>query len=259
MGKTRRLVVLSGPSCVGKGPLCSALETFYPRLMESMHKLVLYNSRQPRPGEQEGVDYCFRAREEITQMSRTGNFVLLEIRGDLQGLNLDELRTRVDQGEAVLFEGNPFIPEVIFDHPYMADIDMVKVFLSPLSREDILWLKSRGADLYEVLTDIMRRKLLRRTQRQKGLLSAKDLENIEKRAGSAPLELQYAVQYDWVIANHDGEDSDNWQAFYYPLGDALRSLHLFAAILKGDIPAGAEQWEEGLWPTRRRFQNTEQI
>ncbi len=190
---------------------------------------------------------------------RKENFILLEIRGDLQGLDLEDLRTCVNQGEHVLFEGNPFIPEAIFAHPYMARTDMVKVFLSPLSREDILWLKSRGADLYEVLTDIMRRKLLRRTQRQKGLLSAKDLENIEKRAVSAPIELRYAAQYDWVIPNHDGEDSDNWQAFYYPLGDALRSLHIFAAILNDDIPAGAEQWEEGMWPARRRLQNREQI
>ncbi len=51
VGQTGRLVILSGPSCAGKGPLCSALETFYPQIMENMHKLVLYNSRQPRPGD----------------------------------------------------------------------------------------------------------------------------------------------------------------------------------------------------------------
>jgi guanylate kinase len=35
--------------------------------------------------------------------------------------------------------------------------------------------------LSDFLTDVMRRKLLRRTQRQKGILSLKDLENIELR------------------------------------------------------------------------------
>lgn len=249
MGVPGRMIILSGPSCVGKGPLCSALKTFYPLLTERMNKLVLYNSRQPRPGENEGVDYFFRSREELQKKSLMNGYIILEVRGDLQGLDTEALHTLLDQGNDVLFEGNPFIPQAICNHPDMGDIKKVMVFLSPLSKEDILWLKSRGADLYEVLTDMMRCKLLRRTARQKGLLSAKDLENIEKRASSAPLELQYAEQYDWVIPNHDGEDSENWQAFYYPLGDALKALHSFASILKGNVPAGAERWEKGLWPT----------
>jgi hypothetical protein len=66
----------------------------------------------------------------------------------------------------------------------------------------------------------MRRKLLRRTRRQKGELSLKDLENIERCASSAFRELQEAVHFEWVIPNHNGEDSDNWEAFYYPKGAA---------------------------------------
>jgi guanylate kinase len=92
----------------------------------------------------------------------------------------------------------------------------------------------------------MRRKLLRRTRRQKGELSLRDLENIERRAGSAFRELQEAARFEWVIPNHDGEDSDNWEAFYYPLGDARRALWAFVDLLEGRVPSCAEKWEAGL-------------
>jgi len=130
----------------------------------------------------------------------------------------------------------------------LADIQTVSVFLSPLSREEILYLKQpeRHVDLGSLLSEVMRRKLLRRTQKQKGILSLKDLENIETRCACVLQELQYASRFDWVIPNHDGEDSENWDAFYYTLGDARKTLLSFAAILEGREPNFAEKWEADL-------------
>ena len=99
-----------------------------------------------------------------------------------------------------------------------------------------------------VVTEIMRRKLLRRTRRQKLEISAKDLEDIERRAASAYRELREAWHFDYVIPNHDGEDSDNWEAFYYPLGDARKALNALAGLLEGKVPAEVEKWEEELIP-----------
>jgi guanylate kinase len=45
-----RFVMLSGPSCVGKGPLHNALKRFYPYLEQKLEKLILFNSRAPRTG-----------------------------------------------------------------------------------------------------------------------------------------------------------------------------------------------------------------
>jgi hypothetical protein len=45
-----RLVILSGPSCVGKSPLDKALARLYPKLHARLRKLVLHTSRAPRPG-----------------------------------------------------------------------------------------------------------------------------------------------------------------------------------------------------------------
>jgi guanylate kinase len=49
-----------------------------------------------------------------------------------------------------------------------------------------------------------------------------------------------------VIPNHDGEDSENWEAFYYPLGNARRAFLMVVALLRGQEPTGAERCEEDL-------------
>ena len=54
--------------------------------------------------------------------------------------------------------------------------------------------------------------------------------------------------FDYVIPNHDGEDSDNWDAFYFPLGDARTCLNSFVALLEGNVPAGVERWDADLLP-----------
>jgi guanylate kinase len=242
-----RLVILSGPSCVGKSPLERALGRFYPDLRQHLQKLVLYNSRAPRPGEKDAVDYHFRTRLQIETMRAEKRFAVLDVRGDLQALDLPDLATLLDRGDA-FFEGNPFVGRLLQTHPSLARLQRLSVFLAPLSKVEILFLKdpARSLSLPELVTDVMRRKLLRRTRRQKGELSLADLENIERRAGSAFRELQEAVHFDCVIPNHDGEDSDNWEAFYYPLGDACRALLAFVDLLQSRIPACAEKWEDGL-------------
>ena len=106
--------------------------------------------------------------------------------------------------------------------------------------------------LHELLTDIMRRKLLRRTRHQKGELSLRDLEDAETRASSAYRELQEASHFQYVIPHHDCEDSDNWEAFYYLIGDARKALAAFAGLLNGSVPPGVEQWEEDLLPSDAR-------
>ena len=245
-----RFVVLSGPSCVGKGPLHKALKRFYPELEAKLEKLVLYNSRAPRPGEQDGVDYHFRPRQEIEDLGKREGYIVLDVRGDLQGLDLQDLRQILRGERDAFFEGNPFVPLEALKSSLLADVPRLSVFLSPLSRDEILYLKDsdRRVSLPSFVTDVMRRKLLRRTVKQKGILSLKDLENVERRASSAYREMSLAWHFDCVLPNHDGEDSENWEAFYYPIGDARKALLAFAAILGGEKPEYAETWSEDLLP-----------
>lgn len=241
-------MVLSGPSCAGKSPLVKALARLRPDLHGSLRGIVLHNTRAPRPGEKDGVDYHFRSRAAVEALRDDPRFVVLDVRGDLQALDLRALSARLRTGDA-LFEGNPFVGAALLGHPALAGFPRVTAFLAPLAREEILELRSRpGADLRALVTDVMRRKLLRRTRKQKGELGLPDLENIEKRAGSAYGELGMAWRFGAVIPNHDGEDSENWDAFYWPLGDARRSLHAFIDLLEGRRPRAAERWAEDLLP-----------
>ena len=246
---SRRLVILTGPSCVGKSPLDKALVKFHPELRKTLRKLVLYNSRSPRPGEVEGVDYHFRTRSQVEALRAETRYAVLDVRGDWQALDVEELRVWLAESHA-FFEGNPFVGRALQTHPALAGVHRLSIFLSPVSMEEINYLKApeRNVTLSDLVTDIMRRKLLRRTRRQKLELSAKDLENIEARAGSAYRELKEAWHFDYVIPNHDGEDSDNWEAFYYPIGDARKALNAFAGLLEGKVPPGVERWEEDLIP-----------
>ena len=246
---SHRLVILSGPSCVGKSPLDKALAKFHPELRQTLRKLVLYNSRSPRPGEVEGVDYHFRTRSQVEALRTETRYAVLDVRGDLQALDVEELRAWLAESHA-FFEGNPFVARALQTHPALAGIDRLSVFLSPLSKEEVIYLKApeRNVSLSDLIADIMRHKLLRRTRRQKLELSAKDLENIEARATSAYRELKEGWHFDYVIPNHDGEDSDNWEAFYYPIGDARKALSAFVGLLEGKVQPGVEKWEENLIP-----------
>jgi guanylate kinase len=244
----RRLVILSGPSCVGKSPLKKALSRLYPDLCRQLTLLVLYNSRAPRPGEKEGVDYHFRTRYQIEAMQRDERFVILDVRGDLQALDLAELLS-VLNGSDAFFEGNPFVGRMLLTHDRLSRFRRLSIFLSPFNAEELSYLVRVGnVSLPELVADVMRSKLLRRMKKQKGTPSLKDLEEVERRCSSAYNELKEAVHFDHVIPNHDGEDSDNWDAFYYPLGDARKAMLAFAALLRGGTTDLVEKWPANLLP-----------
>ncbi len=241
-----RLIVLSGPSGAGKSPLVKALARRHRACLQNAAPLVLYNDRSPRPGEVDGQDYHFRRREQIEALRNREAFEVFEVRGDLQALDRDELTDQLEQSD-VVFEGNPQVGGMLMD------LDLppgarIGIFLSPLAREELAEICRPEAACRpdQVVTDVMRRKLLRRTQKQKGLLSAEDLAEVERRAGAAFDELKTAWRYDHVVVNHDGEDSENWTAFACLLGPARRATDQVAAILQTGRCEGAQTWPRDL-------------
>ena len=242
-----RLIILTGPSCIGKSPLDKALKRFYPVLRDNTQKLVLFNDRSPRPGEMEGVDYYFRKRQQIEAFRLDGSYIVMGVRGDLQALNLKELSAMLKKNN-VFYEGNPYVAEILQTHPMLNDTPKLSVFLSPLSKEELRYFLEPGRNirLPDFITEVMRRKQLRRKTLQKVELSMRDLDDIETRASSTYREMKMAWQFDYVIPNHDGEDSDNWELFYHPLGDARKTMLNFVALLEGGKALGVEKWEKDL-------------
>ncbi|MBF0180857.1 MAG: hypothetical protein HQM03_12615 [Magnetococcales bacterium] len=247
-----RIVVLAGPSCVGKGPLFRLMRMFHPELMAGFKQLVLFNDRAPRPGEEEGVDYYFRPRGEIEALRGKDGYIVADVRGDLQALEVGQIQRIFDAGQIPFFEGNPFVPGKLREAGLFERFPTVSVFLSPMSREEIVYLKSLpiGVELSKFVSDVQRRKLLHRTTRQKQYLSLRDLENIEKRCSSALTEMREAWKFDYVIPVHDGEGNENWDAFYYPIGSARKAMLAFASLLRGesDPVFVDERWTEDLIP-----------
>lgn len=66
-----RLVVLAGPTAVGKGTLSAHVREHYPDVWLS----VSATTRHPRPGEVEGVHYHFVDEAEFARMEREGELL----------------------------------------------------------------------------------------------------------------------------------------------------------------------------------------
>lgn len=63
-----RLTVLSGPSGVGKGSVIAAVRRHHPDVWLSLS----VTTRQPRPGERDGVEYHFVSEQEYAAMVAAG-------------------------------------------------------------------------------------------------------------------------------------------------------------------------------------------
>jgi len=247
----QRMVLLSGPSCVGKGPLLRAIKKLYRNSFEKLHRAVIYNDRSPRVGEEDGVDFNFVSTDEIKKLPRS-DFITVEIRpGNWQALPLKALDAKDDQRIAFAEVHFTIAEEIIRRSEEIGDLQITMVFLSPLSKHELQYLLEqpyfKKKELKKLVSELMRRKLLRRTKRQKVDISLEDLNDIEKRASRAFDEMTHAWQYDYVIPNHDGEDSDNWEQFYFPIGDALKACEVFRRIIDNDSDiTGTEKWGESL-------------
>ncbi len=95
------LVVLSGPSGVGKGTVCSLLRRRMPELVYS----VSATTRSPRTGEQDGVNYFFKTKEQFRDMiARDALLEHAEYVGNYYGTPRDFVERTLDSGKDVILE-----------------------------------------------------------------------------------------------------------------------------------------------------------
>ena len=95
------LVVLSGPSGVGKSTVVKALRAEHPEVWLS----VSATTRFPRPGETHGVHYRFVTREEFAELVESGGLLeWAEFAGNLYGTPRQPVLDHLAAGRPVLLE-----------------------------------------------------------------------------------------------------------------------------------------------------------
>jgi guanylate kinase len=226
----KKLVVLSGPSCVGKGPLRRALLRYHPEIKFS--ELVLCNSRKPRlrgdtnTYEVHGIDFYFLPRSLFEQLDRS-RFIVANVRSDIQAIDMMQVHE--------LLEGNDIVVAEVFhtlgkslmewaESQSELDIEIRSIFLLPLSNKEIDEMaREMNKTPEQVVYEVMKAKLQRRGEDPP--------QKIEDRARSAFREMQNASHYTDYIINHAGED--NREEWSDPLGpEAQKVLTKFVKVLQ---------------------------
>lgn len=96
-----KLIVLTGPSGVGKGTLMNAILQRYPEL----HYSVSATTRSPRPGEVNGKNYHFITRSEFEKLVTQGEFLeWAEFAGNFYGTPREAVLNHIQSGKLVVLE-----------------------------------------------------------------------------------------------------------------------------------------------------------
>ncbi|MEO0684585.1 MAG: guanylate kinase [Cyanobacteria bacterium J06649_11] len=96
-----KLIVLTGPSGVGKGTLMRLLLSRHPELNYS----ISATTRPPRPGEVDGKDYYFIDRSKFQRLIEKGEFLeWAEFAGNLYGTPRKPVIDLMESGKSVLLE-----------------------------------------------------------------------------------------------------------------------------------------------------------
>ena len=195
------LVVLSGPSGVGKGTVRKAL---FNMPDQNFVYSVSMTTRKMRPGEVNGKDYYFVTRDEFERRIEEGKFLEhAEFVGNYYGTPLDEVNKQLDNGKEVILEieveGALQVREKVKD--------AVFIFLVPPSREALYnRLKRRGTESEEV---------------------------IQERIAKANREFKLAYKYDYIVVNDEVNNAaDRIMAIIRAEhAKAWRSIHKYEELL----------------------------
>ncbi len=99
MENEKYLFVVSGAAGTGKDSVVSALRKAHPEI----EKTVSATTRSPRPGEQEGVDYYYRTKEQFQQLIDQDEVVEHNFfNGNYYGTLKEEVNKRLNAGKLVV-------------------------------------------------------------------------------------------------------------------------------------------------------------
>jgi guanylate kinase len=169
-----QLVIISGPSGVGKDTIIDALRA-RPRDPD-YHYVVTCTTRSPRPGEVPGVSYQFLTRTEFAELRGAGELLeWAEVHGNWYGTPRREVARALAEGHDVILKIDVQGAKVVKQRVP----DALLVFIVPPSLEALFQrLRTRATET---------------------------ADELEIRQRNAAIEIARQGDYDRVVVNEDGE------------------------------------------------------
>ncbi|AAZ68713.1 guanylate kinase [Ehrlichia canis] len=169
------MLVISSPSGGGKTTISHLL---IDELQNDLVRSVSVTTREPRDGEVNGKDYFFVTEHEFINLCNTDQMLeYAKVFGNYYGIPRKFVMDNITTGVSVLFsidwQGAFKLIDIMREH-------VVSVFILPPSMEEL------------------RRRLYNRSGKS---------DIVKKRLGEAAFEIDHCYRYDYVIVNHDVEES----------------------------------------------------
>jgi guanylate kinase len=174
MKNLKKLIIITGPSGVGKGTVVKELLDRNKDIWLS----ISATTRNPRVGEKDGLNYYFISEERFKDMIDKKEFLeWAQFAGNYYGTPLSTVNEKIEKGFIVLLEieveGAKQIKEKF--------PESLSIFLLPPSKEELeKRIRNRGTEKEEA---------------------------IDRRLSRAKYEIASSNQFDFVLTNHDVDET----------------------------------------------------
>jgi guanylate kinase len=174
MKNLKKLIIITGPSGVGKGTVVKELLDRNKDIWLS----ISATTRNPRVGENDGLNYYFISEERFKDMIEKKEFLeWAQFAGNYYGTPLSTVNEKIEKGFIVLLEieveGAKQIKEKF--------PESLSIFLLPPSKEELeKRIRNRGTEKEEA---------------------------IDRRLSRANYEIASSDQFDFVLTNHDVDET----------------------------------------------------
>ena len=170
MNKENILIVVAGPSGVGKGTVCAKLF----EKKEEIDFSVSATTRKARNKEIDGVNYFFVSHDKFNEMIVNGKFLeYADVFGNKYGTPKEYVMSKLNEGKDVLLE---------------IDVQGAMMVMESYSQAIFIFILPPSID------ELEKRLINRKTENK---------EQLELRLNKAKLEIGYAEKFDYVVVNDD--------------------------------------------------------